>query len=200
MVNKCVAPACNYNYESERKRRKLQPPGERTGIFEFPKHNNEPEKRARWIACVPRENWLPTDTQALHICEKHFQVCDVVTSSTDSNNRRKRKKGSDALSRKRLRDDAVPCIWPGVPSHLSKIVSPRPTTYSSSESRMENVARYQKEVELERIANDTFTLDELHEKEGQLNIPEEVKKIKTAKYTLFLKLCVKDVPKQKVAK
>ena len=35
MVNKCVAPKCKYNYDSERQKRKDQNEGEKTGIFDI---------------------------------------------------------------------------------------------------------------------------------------------------------------------
>ena len=166
MVNKCVAPNCDYNYESEKKKSALNCNNETIGIFEFPKHVVDPEKRSRWIACVPNENWYVSKTQKLHFCENHFRPEDVITKSTDSNNRRKRKKGSDSLKRKRLKADALPCIWPGAP-HLSKLTSPRPTSLSSSESRLENQIQYQNGMENARIEKDTFnTLDELQEKES----------------------------------
>ena len=84
----------------------------------------------------------------------------------------------------------MPCIWPGSP-HLSKITSPRPTTFASSESRKEHFARLQEEEELDKILQGTFkSLDEFHEKEGQLNIPDDVTKLQTIEYVLFLNLIV----------
>ena len=92
MVNKCIARNCHYNYDSERKRRKLRTEYEKISIFAYPKHEENPEKRAKWIAKVPRENWHPKNESKLFICEKDFQESDIVATSTDSNNRRKRKK------------------------------------------------------------------------------------------------------------
>ena len=137
----------------------------------------------------------PKNESKLFICEKHFQESDIVATSTDSNNRRKRKKQSEVLGHKRLKEDAVPCLWPGSP-HLSKITSPHPTTFASSESRRENFTRLREEEELNKIPQDTFkSLDEFHEKEGQLNIPADVTKIQTIEYVLFLNLNVADIPK-----
>ena len=46
----------------------------------------------------------------------------------------------------------------------------------------------QEEEELDKILQDTFkSLDEFHEKEGQLNIPADVTKIQTIEYILLLK-------------
>ena len=119
MVNKCIALNCDYNYDSERKRRKLLTEYEKISIFAFPKHKENPEKRVKWIAKVPRENWHPKNESKLFICEKHFQENDIVATSTDSNNRHKQKKQSEVLGHKRLKEDTVPCIWLGSP-HLSK--------------------------------------------------------------------------------
>ena len=90
------------------------------------------------------------------------------------------------LGHKRLKEDAVPCIWPGSP-HLSKITSPRPTKFASSESRRENFAMLQEEEELDKISQDAFkSLDEFHEKEGQLNIPADVTKIQPIVVSLLV--------------
>ena len=192
MVNKCVAPNCDYNYESEKKKRALNRNNETIGIFEFPKHVVDPEKRSRWIGHVPRVNWYLSKTQKLHLCENHFRPEDVITKSTDSNNRHKRKKGSDSL--KRLKADALPCIWPGAP-HLSKLTFPRPTSLSSSGSWLENQIQYQNEMENARIEKDTFnTLDELQEK-GQLEKTFGILTSVTRDFILFFKLCYENIPK-----
>ena len=94
-------------------------------------------------------------------------------------------------SKKRLKDDAVPCIWPGLPAHLTKLSSPRPTSCTSSESRQENTRRLQREAQQERVARDTFnSLDELVAKEGQLQYPADVFKVVRDNYVLFYKLDV----------
>ena len=69
MVNKCVAPKCKYNYDSERRKRNEQPVEKRTGIFEFPSHQHQPECRRRWIARVPRKDWETLVNQKIFICE-----------------------------------------------------------------------------------------------------------------------------------
>ena len=146
MVNKCQAPECNYNYESERKKRKSQPKWERISIFEFPKHKDDPERRRKWISRVPRV-WNPKDDQSLFICEKHFRPEDIIRESTDTNSRRKRKKDSNQLYTKRYSDIAIPCIWPDAPSHLTNVTPSRVTTCATSELREENAQRYQEELE-----------------------------------------------------
>ena len=138
---------------------------------------------------MPRDNWHPKGDSNIFLCEDHFLSSDIVSASTDSNTRRKRKRSNDALSKKRLKDDAVPCIWPGLPAHLTKLSSPRPTSCTSSESRHENTRRLQRETQQERVARDTFnSLDELVAKEGQLQYPADVFKVVRDNYVLFYKL------------
>ena len=92
----------------------------------------------------------------------------------DSNTRRKKAK-RNKLSRKRLKDGALLCIWPSLPSHLTKIVTPRPTSLASIESRQENSKRRLEKAEQDRILRDTFnSLDELKVKKDQISFPPQV--------------------------
>ena len=123
---------------------------------------------------------------------------DIIDESTDSNSRRKKKKNSK-LSRKRVKDDALPCIWPDLPEHLTKVVTPRPTSLSSSESRQGNAKRLLEEAEQDRITRDTFhSLSELISKEGQLLLPPNVCKVVSDNYIIFYQLDFNDdVPKMR---
>ena len=139
MVCKCCAPNCKTGYASvqeEELERKLS-------IFKFPDGKKEPKKRAQWIAKIPRAYWNPEDDDDPRICELHFHDDDFIRQSTDSNKRRKRKKGNcdGNLKRKRLKKDAVPSIWPGSPAYLSKKASTRKITCSSSEARQKNAEK-----------------------------------------------------------
>ena len=112
---------------------------------------------AKWIVKVPRENLHPKNESKLFICEKHFQESDIVATSTDSNNRRKRKKQSEVLGHKRLKEDAVPCIWPGSP-HLSKLL-PLVLPRLHQVNHEENFARLQEEEELDKISRKRRTIE-----------------------------------------
>ena len=156
MPNTCSAPGCKAGYKPSKKRKKTDGPDdavddannpsgdddaeEKISLFSFPSHDSAPERRARWISRVPRDEWHPGEKAKIFLCEKHFHASDIITDSIDSNSRRKKTKQSK-LCHKRLKDDAVPCIWPTLPGHLTKIVTPRPTTLASSESRQENTKR-----------------------------------------------------------
>ena len=184
---------------SEKTSPKMPSVPKKISTFGFPKHKTEPERRASWIARVPRENWHPKDDAKIFLCEKHFLPTDIIVTSSDTNSRRKRKKTTEMLTHKRLKDSAMPCIWPGSPLHLSKIPTPRPTSYASSESRSENIQKMQQEAEHKKIDRDIFnSLQELISKEGQLALPNDTQKVISADYVLFYKLAFDDdIPKVK---
>jgi hypothetical protein len=174
MPDRCQAPNCDYNYNSEIKKRKSQSVEERRGIFEYPKANvKDQDSRRKFLSHIPR-HWSPGENQVIHLCESHFKPEDVISHSTDSNPRRKRKKETTKLKHKRIKDGAIPCIWPGAPSYLTNITTPRPTTYSSSEAREENAQRHREELENARIENNSFKiLEELNEKYIQISLPSD---------------------------
>ena len=72
MPNRCQAPACDYNYDSEIKKRNDPLPEDRRGIFEFPKPKTDPEKRKQLLSSIPRE-WRPHEKQVVHLCEAHLR-------------------------------------------------------------------------------------------------------------------------------
>ena len=193
MVNKCIAPKCKFNYDSEIKLRKTQSPHEKTSIFEFPK---DPERRRLWISRIPRKDWKPSEKQRLFICESHFKSEDIIKESTDSNVQRKKQKESNRLYAKRYSDTAIPCIWPNAPEHLTHVTSARSTTCTTSESRAENVQRHQNDIERLRIEKDSWrSLEELNSKSDQLSLSGVMTKILMDEYILFFKLCTIDIPR-----
>ena len=220
MPNACCAPDCRVGYKDTKKKKEEEiendhpqsviekPAGETSdetpqetpniATFGFPKHDKEPELRARWIARVPRNDrrWITKSadvTAKLYLCEKHFMPEDIISDSTDTNSRRKRK--SDQLCKKRVKPGALPCLWPRA-DHLSKPTTPRPTTLATSEARFENAQRIQQEIDDERIAQDTFnSLEELNEKETGLNIPSGTLKQMTDNSILYINIETEDAPK-----
>ena len=65
-------------------------------------------RKKLWISKVPSNDFLPKKTSRL--CEKHFAATSYKSSSTDTNSSRASKKGD--LSKKLLKSDAFPTIWP----------------------------------------------------------------------------------------
>jgi len=153
-------------------------------LFSFP---SDPEKRAIWVSKVPRQNWKPSASAKLFLCEKHFHHEDIVTSSKDSNPRRKRKRKSDNLMEKRLRDGAMPCIWPNVAAH--KIPTPRPTKCTTSSARKELSDKREEEIVKKKISLDSFTtIENLVAKSGKMILPDKVLKYVSVDTVLFYKL------------
>ena len=97
MPNRCRAPNCNTGYRPRKKQRKENddtdgdPADEipvtdekKFALFKFPAHKDDPEKRAKWIARVPRDEWKPAHDTDLFLCEKHFLASDIVEESMET--------------------------------------------------------------------------------------------------------------------
>ena len=89
-----------------------------------------------WENKVPRKNWTSSANSA--ICERHFLPSDYVTKRDDKQSRRVKKKGTDLIYRK-LKPDAVPSVWPGLPPLTKPPPIPRSTTLACSAARQENI-------------------------------------------------------------
>ncbi len=114
----------------------------------FPKN---PVKREQWIKAIPRANWSPSATSV--VCSLHFLKEDYKTERCDSNFRRK----LGELKSKRLKDDAVPRIFPGLPSYLSQTKPKLRQSTSSSTARRERQAQALEEEAEFFLAQDNVT-------------------------------------------
>ncbi|XP_046401743.1 uncharacterized protein LOC124167740 [Ischnura elegans] len=85
----CAAYGCN-NHKDKKK------PG--VTYHKFPKRE---ERRAAWVKAVRRENWSPSSASVL--CSEHFRPEDMDRTS---------------LCYVRLRENAIPSIFPAFPSYL----------------------------------------------------------------------------------
>ncbi|XP_047108465.1 THAP domain-containing protein 5-like [Schistocerca piceifrons] len=111
MPEKCCAPGCNSNYKSSKEEGYIS-------VFRFP---TEEENRKRWTRNIPRKDWTPSNRSV--VCIKHFEECDVsrVEIYKDSDG------SCHEFPRQRplLLPEAVPKIFPGLPSYLNKVQPPR---------------------------------------------------------------------------
>ena len=111
MPNSCRAPGCKAGYKPRKKKRKKDidssdsetdtaavAGGEKITLFSFPSHKSEPERRARWIARVPRDDWHPKEDESIFLCEKHYMPNDIIDESTDSIIGVKRRKTLNCLA------------------------------------------------------------------------------------------------------
>ena len=97
MVNTCVVPGCSSGYASNK--------SEKVSLHRFPVDIN-------------KRNWTSSANSA--ICERHFLPSDYVTKRDDKQSRRVKKKGTDLIYRK-LKPDAVPSVWPGLPHFIQNL-------------------------------------------------------------------------------
>jgi hypothetical protein len=131
----CVAPGCRSGYGKSGK----LPPGVSNHVF--PK---DQKRRDLWTKAIPRANWKPSKSSV--ICSLHFDSSDYNTERRDSNIHRKVKEGQ--LKYRRLKETAVPHIFPGLPAYLSKKKAlPRPDASSSTSRARNDFSRHELEVE-----------------------------------------------------
>ena len=116
MGKKCCVPKCRSGYAPIKG--ELEFDGEKKvarkiSVFSFP---IEEDLLQRWVRSIPRDKWKPSSNSG--VCELHFVAADIVSEREDSNKRRGKK---DDLKLRRLKSDAVPTIFNGCPSYLSKV-------------------------------------------------------------------------------
>ena len=130
----CCVPQCKTGYPNKT--------AEKIALFQFPKEAN---LRKKWIAAIPRKNWIPFN---LHrICAKHFIKENIQSVSIDQ---REQKKTDEEKKLKcvRLKPTAIPSIFPGLPDYFSKNTpAPRSTSASASSRRNAENARTEKQYE-----------------------------------------------------
>lgn len=120
MVYTCCVPKCNSGYRSSSSVEKIP-------IFRFPR---DEELKAKWLKAIPRKNWKLSDSH--RVCAKHFNYPDdFQTTSSDSNTTRRGSRQNKDLQACRLKPNAVPTVFAGLPKYLS---SAPETTRSSSSS------------------------------------------------------------------
>ena len=141
----CVAPGCKSGYES------TLPAG--VTSHRFPKNV---ESRQKWIKAIPRANWIPAPSA--RICSLHFEQSDFFSDRQDSNVYRKKTE----LTRRRLKPNAVPHIFPNCPSYLSKPKPAERPTAAQSETRIKREIERTEASATEFLAQDKIqSFDEL---------------------------------------
>ena len=94
----------------------------------LPSSDKRAALREKWIRAAPFD-WKPCKTA--RICGLHFSPSDYIVDRVDSNISRNSSNGELIL--KRLKDDAIPHIWPGHAEYLSKHSPPSRKDSSSAE-------------------------------------------------------------------
>ena len=116
----CCAPKCNSGKSD------LQ---DQVSWHKIP---TDADRNTRWISSFPKLEW--TYSASSRLCSKHFQPSDYKSESSDTNKDRKKK--NNVITRKILKPDAVPSLWPNVSlESLKTPVTPRTTKLSSAAKR-----------------------------------------------------------------
>lgn len=171
MPGTCCVPNCKGNYNAKEKVR----------VFRF---------RDGWEKHIPRRNWVPNKSTV--VCERHFHECDIITVDQfpiedGANVKVPRLK-------RRLREGAVPSIFPGFPHYYSKR---KPIVKKSGDDRRKEVnGRHEQNVrqflDKDQIGNFTeFTNgldDELKKSLGNWNYT------KREDCVAFYMLCTENIP------
>lgn len=94
-------------------------------------------------------------TEYTKICSLHFVEEDFIEERKDSNERRS-KKLTGNLTKRRLKDSAIPSIFPNAPSYLSTEKKTQRSTCATSTKRLKRSAKI-----LERKSEDFLSSDNL---------------------------------------
>ena len=133
MGKSCCVPRCHSGYKGV----------DMTGIT---MHTFRPS----WKEKIPRGgNWNLSKNHG--ICSKHFVESDFVTTTVDSNSRRKRQN----LRKHYITDDAVPTLFPNCPKYLSKKKKVKRASMGSSEKRKTAVKKRLEEYQKREREKDT---------------------------------------------
>ena len=124
--------------------------GKSTSFYHFPLDNQE--LLDRWLKAIPRKNFQPTKHSL--ICSINFCQEDIMIIREDSSPRRHK---SELLMRPRLRTDAIPMIFPGLPKYLSAKPNIKRTGNASTASRFQNM-----EARLIENIQAFFNADKVH--------------------------------------
>lgn len=156
MVNKCAAYGCKSGYKTKEDSTSstsqdscVQP---KLTFHAFPLQDKD--LCDKWIRANPRKDFTPTKYSKL--CSLHFKLNDFVSESRDSN--KQRHKSGNTLSRRYLKKDAVPSVFPNAPEYLSSERRvPRSTSKATASSRLEHEAQEMEQMEQSFLADDDIS-------------------------------------------
>lgn len=138
MPNMCIVPNCTSNYRSSK---------ERTTSFSFPK---DPILKSKWLKNIPRKDYNPGKYAV--VCEKHFAPDDIIRVDTV-----KRDDGTILTcnrDRPKLKEGAVPIIFPKCPKYLTIEPSKKRTNLDEQEERLLDIAINVSKQSYENYLND----------------------------------------------
>ena len=177
----CCVPNCNSGYRSAKNKEKI-------AVYRFPTDSN---MLHRWINAIPRKNW--NVTKFTRICAKHFSDDDFETASTDKCQSRQNKRGTQQLKRTRLKANAVPHIFPGLPKYLSKPVHfKRSTSACSSSARVDKENSHMQMQHEKMLENDCVRNFNELKNCNNFNLLSDVIKVEKEHSIQFHYICCSD--------
>ncbi len=121
----CTAFGCRTGYHNEPKQAGVW-------VHRFPL--NKPELLKHWLQNMHHENFTPSKHSV--ICSLHFADSDFYQCRTDKQTRHTRHLNEN-LKNRRLKDDAVPRIFSGMPNYLME-ESPRSRSVTATSGSERN--------------------------------------------------------------
>ena len=188
MVYTCCVPECRTGYKKQ-KRDAEDADLEKVPIFEFPK---DKDQQLKWLRAIPRDNL--TITSSTRVCAKHFYEDDFVHCSTDLREGRKQSRESVTLKVIRLKSNAIPRIFPNVPSYLTIKAPNTRNVASTSVSRLERVNQRIQERNEQTLQQDSISdVSELRSKLGLNVLPSGFVSVDKATAFIFLYVPIIDI-------
>lgn len=165
MPNKCAAVGCKTKYNSQ----EGTPSNSVCTLHRFPLKN--PNLLRLWLRRLSRENYAPTNNSRL--CSRHFQPSDFDTEISDKNKSRRRQFGDRTFKlRKILKPNAVPSVFPELPSYFTSSSSERPTERATTSARRDFLNESFEKMEVDLNETDKVsTIEDIVEKMEGENIP-----------------------------
>lgn len=151
-MGRCCVPGCKGNYDR----------GPKVHVFSFPR---DVDRKDKWLRAIPRKDFTPSVHSK--VCELHFHTSDFVTTLThcDESTGRRLEVTSDRV---RLREDAVPTVFPNCPAYLT-------TTPAHRESLASKRARMDSDAIAEAIRNSLET-EKAEEAKNSVSSFDELKR------------------------
>lgn len=138
MPFKCCVPGCKSGYASQKTDIH---PAAKISFHRFPLKDF---LKNQWLRKIPRK-FTPSSNS--RVCSLHFTSADFIDSRYDKDTRRRIARGD--RKRKTLRDDAVPSIFPNLPSYLSSTPTTARDTSSTAEGRRQKQsAKFESEAKM----------------------------------------------------
>uniref|UniRef100_A0A0K2VC50 Zgc:153292 [Danio rerio] n=1 Tax=Lepeophtheirus salmonis TaxID=72036 RepID=A0A0K2VC50_LEPSM len=191
----CCCPGCKSGTRYRgKKKQKIEAIKNRAKVS-FHKLPKDLEILSTWLRRIPRKNWKPNNNT--RICSNHFDPSCFIIERVDSNSTRKKKGGN--LKHQRLKPDAIPTMFPNLPSYLS---TPAPTMRSTSCLSTERLIKQETQIKNEKILllekDKVKTLSQILEKIDTTLIPTCVNVYKEEKCLIYYGMKIEsDTPKIK---